>query len=464
MKGCRGMASLSAKSDPWSVLSSAMEGNQVKPPLQDVGKPRAPLQAVNKKLGQENRLNPRRSSLVDGGKLPHISLPRDTFHQLMVDAESASGIPRQHLEKDYFLTVTLWALQQLGMGMELKGGTSLAKGFGTLQRSAEDVDLSITKLNHHVLRRHLRYLLSIDRRSSITQKEEWFIRLESALQGNIPGTKVRLGKESDLFFNEQYDNATFWVSYEPCFPDHYSAVEKNSFFPEVLLEVNSSNTALRAGLWRRAAIANQLLLKRDISSYAEEALRDSAEAKKLHWPRARQVECIHPAVTVLQKIMDCLVHRYPRPIIENGEGLRVEEKKNKTLVEFDSRNVRHFSDCAETILAFEQNQIKPPLPDDQSSYHGWPFHSASEILGDVNLLAHTLCDSGCFRVKRMPKVLPSESPSLSYPCDGSSPEDHRKWALYEEQQLHREPFHWGTRLSLRESSRIITSWLRKHGL
>jgi hypothetical protein len=390
-------------------------------------------------------------------------LPTNQFQQLILDAETRSGIPRQHLEKDYWLTVTLWTLQKLGLGIELKGGVSLAKGFGTLQRSAEDVDLSITEMAHPVLRDHLRFLLSLQRQSSIKEKEEWFLRLESALQGNVPGATIRLSRGEDIFFNEQYDNATFWTSYESCFSELYSTAAKNSFFPQVLLEVNSSNTALRAALWRRPSIRKQLLLKRNIRSYVQEALEHSTDLQRLAWPSVNQVECVHPAVTVLQKIMDCLVHRYTRPIIEEGQGLRFEEK-NLVRVEFDSRNVRHFGDCAQTILAFENNAISPPLVDRSSSHPIWPFRSAASMLLDVNLLANTLCDFNCFRARTMPKSTLSESPSLNYPGDGSSQEDRQKWNLYEEQQQHRDPFHWGTRLSLEESSRIITSWLRKHGL
>jgi len=47
------------------------------------------------------------------------------------------------VEKDYWLMHTLWGLQQLGYSFELKGGTSLSKGFGLIHRFSEDIDIHI---------------------------------------------------------------------------------------------------------------------------------------------------------------------------------------------------------------------------------------------------------------------------------------------------------------------------------
>ena len=37
----------------------------------------------------------------------------------------------------------LWGLQQQGFQFELKGGTSLSKGFGIIERFSEDIDIQI---------------------------------------------------------------------------------------------------------------------------------------------------------------------------------------------------------------------------------------------------------------------------------------------------------------------------------
>jgi predicted nucleotidyltransferase component of viral defense system len=43
------------------------------------------------------------------------------------------------LEKDYWIMHCLYGLQQLQMPLELKGGTSLSKGFQIIERFSEDI-------------------------------------------------------------------------------------------------------------------------------------------------------------------------------------------------------------------------------------------------------------------------------------------------------------------------------------
>ncbi|HEY4942299.1 MAG TPA: nucleotidyl transferase AbiEii/AbiGii toxin family protein [Rhizomicrobium sp.] len=47
------------------------------------------------------------------------------------------------VEKDYWIMHCLYGLQQLKMRFELKGGTSLSKGFGIINRFSEDIDIRI---------------------------------------------------------------------------------------------------------------------------------------------------------------------------------------------------------------------------------------------------------------------------------------------------------------------------------
>ena len=45
------------------------------------------------------------------------------------------------VEKDYWIMHCLWGLQAQGFQFELKGGTSLSKGFGVIHRFSEDIDI-----------------------------------------------------------------------------------------------------------------------------------------------------------------------------------------------------------------------------------------------------------------------------------------------------------------------------------
>ena len=47
------------------------------------------------------------------------------------------------VEKDYWIMHALWGLKSLGFTFQLKGGTSLSKGFGIIDRFSEDIDIHI---------------------------------------------------------------------------------------------------------------------------------------------------------------------------------------------------------------------------------------------------------------------------------------------------------------------------------
>lgn len=49
-----------------------------------------------------------------------------------------TGIDAALIEKDYWVTHSLWALHHLGLEVWFKGGTSLSKGFGLIDRFSED--------------------------------------------------------------------------------------------------------------------------------------------------------------------------------------------------------------------------------------------------------------------------------------------------------------------------------------
>lgn len=47
------------------------------------------------------------------------------------------------IEKDYWIMQSLYGLKKQGYNFQLKGGTSLSKGFGLIERFSEDIDLHI---------------------------------------------------------------------------------------------------------------------------------------------------------------------------------------------------------------------------------------------------------------------------------------------------------------------------------
>ncbi len=65
------------------------------------------------------------------------------FEKLCRIIATDKGIPVQLVEKDYWLMHVLWGLQQQKFRFDLKGGTSLSKGFLLINRFSEDIDILI---------------------------------------------------------------------------------------------------------------------------------------------------------------------------------------------------------------------------------------------------------------------------------------------------------------------------------
>ncbi len=65
------------------------------------------------------------------------------FLQLLEIIADETGIIPQLIEKDYWIMHVLHGLKQQGYEFELKGGTSLSKGYKIIDRFSEDIDIHI---------------------------------------------------------------------------------------------------------------------------------------------------------------------------------------------------------------------------------------------------------------------------------------------------------------------------------
>lgn len=68
---------------------------------------------------------------------------RKDFGQLLSVVAETKSIDPVLVEKDYWIMHCLWGLQAQQFRFELKGGTSLSKGFGIIHRFSEDIDIRI---------------------------------------------------------------------------------------------------------------------------------------------------------------------------------------------------------------------------------------------------------------------------------------------------------------------------------
>jgi hypothetical protein len=88
-----------------------------------------PLQRAN---------SPRAGSVTDQPVFLH---EQAHFSQLLRNVADRHGLAPFLVEKDYWLMHCLWGLQQQGWQFELKGGTSLSKGYRLIKRFSEDIDI-----------------------------------------------------------------------------------------------------------------------------------------------------------------------------------------------------------------------------------------------------------------------------------------------------------------------------------
>ncbi len=65
------------------------------------------------------------------------------FHDLIQVVSNEQRILPQLIEKDYWIMHILYGLAKQGLVFELKGGTSLSKGYRVIERFSEDIDIRI---------------------------------------------------------------------------------------------------------------------------------------------------------------------------------------------------------------------------------------------------------------------------------------------------------------------------------
>ena len=102
------------------------------------------------------------------------------------------------VEKDYWIMHCLYSLGQTGYDFQLKGGTSLSKGYGIIHRFSEDIDLHITPpavLNIKTSRNHNK---ETDRESRKNYYD--YLATQIIIPGIIniePGTALQVSRVTD---------------------------------------------------------------------------------------------------------------------------------------------------------------------------------------------------------------------------------------------------------------------------
>jgi hypothetical protein len=118
---------------------------------------------------------------------------RRDFDQLLAVVANDRGLDPMLVEKDYWIMHGLWGLQAQGFVFELKGGTSLSKGFGVIHRFSEDIDIRIEPPADMDVKTGRNQ----DKRSHIASRQAYYDELAKRI--HIPG----IGSvERDTFFDD----------------------------------------------------------------------------------------------------------------------------------------------------------------------------------------------------------------------------------------------------------------------
>lgn len=188
------------------------------------------------------------------------------------------------IEKDYWITHTLWALQEAGLAVSFKGGTSLSKAFGIIRRFSEDLDIRIAAGTSG--------LPSVGNWKSegkaATADRKAFFQAIAALK--LPGVALDLDINS---MGEFASGARIRVDYPGAFkaglPERVSAY--------VLLEIGEARF--------------EPALYRPVSSWVHDRIKDAEKAPDFIPNWVGSLECAHPAITLVEKL-DAITRRFVR--------------------------------------------------------------------------------------------------------------------------------------------------------
>lgn len=205
---------------------------------------------------------------------------KDLFERI---AEEKSLLPAV-VEKDYWIMHCLWGLQQSGLRFEMKGGTSLSKGWQVIDRFSEDIDIAFDVLETLSLKGK--------KAAQVTARKEHFDGLAAKIK--IPDIAVERNAALD---DEEVKNGAISLRYSSLF-----AVVAG-LRQEVLLEVGFEATAPNEG--------------RDFTSWALERAH-AAGIPDLTDNRARGVACFNPEYTFVDKLQT--ICRKFRQYRDRGHG------------------------------------------------------------------------------------------------------------------------------------------------
>ena len=233
------------------------------------------------------------------------------FRQLVQIVSRSTGIAAALIEKDYWVTHTLWAIHQTGLDIWFKGGTSLSKGFGLIQRFSEDLDLMVQHGKFSGLPEVTNWT-SVNK-GPVAKRRAFYDALAAALV--VPDASV---EQDATRVDKQARSADYLARY----PGALLAELGPALSPFVRLEVG------------RARVVPHV--QKSLTSFVHAHLEKQGMLADYVDNRPMEVRCVHPLVTLFEKL-DALARRYNRDDMEPDSF------------------IRHYEDAAQIIR--EENKL-----------------------------------------------------------------------------------------------------------
>lgn len=195
------------------------------------------------------------------------------FKDLLAIVAKEQKIDMALIEKDYWIMHVLYSLQQQNIEFELKGGTSLSKGFGLIHRFSEDIDIHI-KTNFGLPTEG-----NADKPAVRNARKSFYDLLASNLE--IDGiTKI----ERDYAFDD---------------PDKYRSGGIRLYYESFTSSVEGLKDGILLEVGFDQVTPNQAV---DISSWVWHHLKKDGLDKQYTRNVASGVLCYHPGYTLIEKL------------------------------------------------------------------------------------------------------------------------------------------------------------------
>lgn len=209
----------------------------------------------------------------------------EEFADLVQIIVGETGMRRSIIEKDYWVTHTLWALSISGLDVWFKGGTSLSKGFGLIERFSEDLDLKLEPGSVSALPSVSNW--KSEGTKATAERRAFFEKLPKLLR--VPGCTIEIEQET---IDKSWRGANLRVLY----PGLFLGELPSAISGHVRLEIGSARVTPH--------------IARDLTSWVHEKLAAMNLLTEFDDNRPKGVRCVHPLVTLLEKL-DALHRRFP---------------------------------------------------------------------------------------------------------------------------------------------------------